>query len=852
MRIAIDIQALQTRGSKKRGIGRYTQSVLEALLTENVSHGYQLYANATLEAPGLDISSCPYINIDYPHIGSSDINDLLFKTLIQANNFEAIFLPSPMEELEANIPDYKIFSKKLFVICYDLIPLIFADRYLNDPNARSLYMRRLKNVQNADFIFAISESTRQDAIKYLNIHPDNILNISGGVSSFFTPIDRGEHVVWLEKFKDKFNIYKNFILYTGGEDWRKNIEGLVKAFAKLPKTLRDTHQLVIACKVSEFFVKEITALASKLGVNESLVLTNYVTDEELRAFYSTCSLFAFPSYYEGFGLPLLEAISCGAPAIASNNSSLIEIVNTPEQLFDANSIDNIAKVMQEVLANEQLRINLSETSLQQATKFSWTSVAQKISDVFSEQQPITKVNIIFNRVQNNLSKPSIAFFSPFSPLKSGISDYSQDLLPSLSKHFSIDLFHDESYSPDSNASGNMFPHTQFESRLKNYDYEGLIYQIGNSSYHSYMYHLLIRYPGISVLHDYYLGGLINYTDSHCPKLGIKLAHELEHSYGKEKSSEILSQLQNGQMNIHEKLSEAGIYVNRRIFTRSLGVILHSKWAYNQAIKSFGEDNECIVHIPQLVPKYQKNESLTNNFSNDYRDKFGIPTNSFVISSFGFLSSTKRPLQILHAFKLYISYQPDAYLVFVGGTDYLGTTDIESEINKLGLQNKVKVTGFVNMTDFYRYIEVSDICLNLRYPFNGESSASLLRILSVGKPVVVTDVGSFSDFPNDVVFKIPKPIECDEIAEILKALTTITEISDYRKSLAENALEYVSRENSPERCTRLYADFFEKVQSSPQTIQKLLADYVGREIAKYEISNPQSLLQKFSNLIASAK
>ncbi|MEH2104938.1 glycosyltransferase [Nostoc sp.] len=838
MKIAIDLQALQTNNSRNRGIGRYTQSVIEALFKQQNTLSYQLYTNSNLPAPELDENYFQYNSVDYPYIGSCDINELLLKTVLMAADVNIVFIPSPMEGLDSTIPDYSDFPKKVFVICYDLIPLIFSDRYLNESNMRSLYMKRLKNIQNADFIFAISEATRQDVIKYLDISPERVLNVSGGVSAFFTPIPAYEHQAWLETFARKFGIYKKFILYTGGEDWRKNIEGLVTAFSALPKNLQECYQLVVACKVSEHFSKEITSLGTKLGVNKSIILTNYVTDEELRALYSTCSLFVFPSFYEGFGLPLLEAISCGAPAIASNSSSLPEILGSDELLFDPYSPSDMAGIMQKVLSDENLRKKISEDVLQQSAKFSWQSVAKNMLDVFQEHQLLKKVSISVNQ------KPRIAFFSPFPPAKSGIADYSRDLLPSLGQHIDLDLYHDESYLPDINISNNLFSHSEFEERSKSQVYEGIIYQIGNSSYHSYMYSQLMRYSGISVLHDYYLGGLINYMEARCPKLGIKFSKELEHCYGKDRAVEILNLLKTKGLDINEKLSEVGIYVNRRIFTRSLGVILHSKWAYNCAIKEFTNDNSHIVHIPQIVPKYVvKEKSLREQCK-----ELSIPDDKLIISTFGFINKTKRPLQIIYAFKKYLVTQPNAYLVFVGGTDYLGKINIENEVKKLSLQDQVKVTGYVNMADFYRYIEVSDICLNLRFPFNGESSASLLRILSVGKPTIVTDIGSFSDFSNDVVFKIPHPGQSDEVEEILKSLILLTQNSDYRKSLSENAYKYIAKEHSPDKCANLYAEFVQQILSSPQAKSKKLADYVGRELAKVVPNTSKKVLTRFARAI----
>lgn len=843
MKIGIDIQALQTENSRNRGIGRYSQSVIENLLAHHSNHTYRLFANRTLTKPDIDPRSSPCTYIDYQHIGSSDINDLLLKTALLSDDIDAVFVPSPMESLDSTIPNFSSFPKKVFTICYDLIPLLFKETYLSDPNMNSMYMKRLANVQIADFIFAISESTRQDIIQHLNIPPDKVLNVSGGVSSFFVPIEFSERGLWLKVFTEKFGITKRFILYTGGEDWRKNIEGLVRGFAKLPKDLRESYELVVACKVSDLFSKTLNDLASSLGIRQSLILTNYITDEELRALYSTCSLFVFPSFYEGFGLPLLEAMACGAPAIAANKSSLPEILGAPNQLFDPYSCEDMARVMQSLLLNEHFRKHAAEEAIQRAARFTWEAVAQKMADVFSEQQSSQRRTVTLSRVKAEKSRMQVAFFTPLRPLKSGISDYSEDLIPALNQHLSLDLYHDEDYLPETSVDNKLYSYSQFKDQLVLKDYEMILYQIGNSHFHFYMYAQLMRYSGISVLHDYYLGGLVNAIGILRPDLRITLAGELEHNYGKAKANEILELLRQGKLNIDEDFARLGIYLNRRIFTRSLGVIVHNKWAYKAAINAYSHDNDCIAHIPHEVPAFPSSQQSIEQI----RHQLEIPSDSFVVSTFGFIHQTKRPLQILHAFKKYVDRQPSAYLIYVGGTEY-NAIDIEGEIRKLGLEKQVKVTGFVDSDKFHRYMEVSDICLNLRFPFNGESSGSLVRTLSAGKPIIVTDIGSFADFPDDVVFKIPQPGQADEVEEILKALLVLTETSEYRASLGKNAMEYVTRNHSPERCAQLYAEFVEQVLRSQQARRKLLVDHVGRELASHPTNNAQALLTCFAKAI----
>lgn len=839
MKIGIDIQALQSSDYRNRGVGRYIRSVLEALFSNHPEHSYHLYANSTLPEPELDGSRFLYKYIEYPYPGSCLINELLMKATLISAEIDAVLIPFQMGGSEFIIPDFTAyFPKKVFVIVYDLIPQLFPEKYLGDPNIRSIYMRRIENKINADFLFAISESSRQDCIKHLNISPEKIINISGGVSSFFTPVQPSENPAWLKIFLEKFAISKKFILYTGGQDWRKNIEGLIQAFAKLPNSLQETYQLVIACNVSQSYVHHLHNLALELGMNQSLVLTKYVSDEELRALYSNCSLFVFPSIYEGFGLPLLEAISCGAPAIASDISSLPEIVDPATELFDPYSPDDIARAMQKVLFDENLRKKLSHNAPYQATKFSWTFVANKMSDIFSKHQPINRVTISLSRVETAKPKTQVAFFSPFRPAASGISDYSGDILPFLAQYFEIDLYHDQ-YIPDARLSNKFFPCIEFEERIKVQDYDAIIYQMGNSHFHCYMYSHLMKYTGITILHDYHMGDMIHEMTSHRPELGFTLLSELEHSYGRERAIEIITMFQTGKLHLAD-FSSAGIHINRRIFTRSLGVALKSQWACNDAIKKFGRDNDCIFYTPTLAPQ----DFHTDLKTSQVRQKLNISDDSLLICAFGFIHPHKRVLESLQAFHKYtIEKNNSACFIFVGE----GISVIQDTITKLNLEGKVKVTGHVSMEEFYEYIAASDICINLRFPCTGGISGSLLRILSVGKPTLVTKTRAYTDFPDDVVVKIPEPDMCDEVEEIYQALILLTDNPDYRYSLSRNAAAYVASEHSPERCARLYIEFIEQVSRSPQAKRKLLANYIGRGVADLEISDLDSILTSFHQL-----
>jgi glycosyltransferase involved in cell wall biosynthesis len=245
VRIAVDLQPLQSSSSRGRGIGRYVQEVLERLLTKPTTVEYRLYAHPGLPEPELRIPEGMRIHA-LPFGESRPVNDTAYIAMLLAERVDAVFLTSPLELTEPIVPDFASFPGALYTIAYDLIPFIFAQHYLRDNDSRNLYARRLRNLRHSDRVFAISEATRRDTVRLLEVPPEKTVNVSGGVSSFFMPIPEKERAPWRKTFAQRFGIVRPFVLYTGGEDWRKNLDGLVEAYALLPAALRREHQLVVA------------------------------------------------------------------------------------------------------------------------------------------------------------------------------------------------------------------------------------------------------------------------------------------------------------------------------------------------------------------------------------------------------------------------------------------------------------------------------------------------------------------------------------------------------------------------------------------------------------------------------
>jgi len=281
------------------------------------------------------------------------------------------------------------------MIVYDLIPWLRPETYLADPITHRFYMDKLAGMQVAGLLLAISESSRQEALDHLGADPGRVVAISSAASDQFSPTPADD--VPADPQHDAratLGITRPFVMYApSGIDPRKNNEGLIEAFAGLPPDVRDAHQLVITSRFTASDHERLRIAARRAGLRpEDLVLTGYVSDADLIALYRTTELFVYPSIHEGFGLPVLEAMSCGAPVIGSDRTSVPEIIGRGDALFDPTSVPRITEAIERALTDDAFRESLRTHGLVQAKQFSWQHTAERaldaMSSVFAETAPI--------------------------------------------------------------------------------------------------------------------------------------------------------------------------------------------------------------------------------------------------------------------------------------------------------------------------------------------------------------------------------------------------------------------------------------------------------------------------------
>lgn len=411
MRIVIDLQGAQTE-SRYRGIGRYTLSLAKAIIRNRGNHEVLLVLN------GLLPESIPYIRSEFADllpnenihewhaigpVNESDANNtwrresaqLLREAFIQSLAPDVVHIPSLFEGyIDNGVTSIGLYDSctPVSVSMLDLIPLLNQEQYLApNPLYKKHYLQKIEQLKSAKKLFAISESARQEALEMLPFNTDDVVHQSIAIEPFFVPLNICADEYGLRRLS--LGISKPFVLYTGGADSRKNLPALIKAYTALPVSLRDQHMLVFAGRIPEGNITELRLIAEQAGLTDGeLHFTGYVSDSELVELYNLCELFVFPSWHEGFGLPVLEAMACGAPVIAANTSSLPEVIGIDEALFCPFSLTDMSNKIRLALTDINYRTKLKKNSIRQAHKFSWDTVARNTIKSLEDMQaayPVT-------------------------------------------------------------------------------------------------------------------------------------------------------------------------------------------------------------------------------------------------------------------------------------------------------------------------------------------------------------------------------------------------------------------------------------------------------------------------------
>ena len=268
--------------------------------------------------------------------------------------------------------------KKVITI-HDLTPILFPEMHTRDTNIT--WERSLKLIKNrTDIIISDSISTKNDCIKLLNIPEKRIRVIPLAADERYRPIKKKELII--QEIKNRYNIQYPFILFVGTLEKRKNVPTLIKAFYKLKKSQIEHKLVIVGGKGWKY--NQIFDLIEELKLQKDVIFTDYVSDEDLVKLYNTADIFVYPSLYEGFGLPPLEAMACGCPVITSNTSSLPEVVGDAGIMINPMDIDSLTTSMLKILTNPELKEEMGKKSLERAKMFSWKEAARETWKLYED------------------------------------------------------------------------------------------------------------------------------------------------------------------------------------------------------------------------------------------------------------------------------------------------------------------------------------------------------------------------------------------------------------------------------------------------------------------------------------
>ncbi len=355
MKIGIDAQS--TSG-EKTGIGYYTKNLLRQFAQAKGIDICQYKNNSSKDLATL--KRVKWENIDIPHFAKKDKIDIL-----HIPGFAG--------------PLFKSRYKKITTV-HDLIGMIYPENLA--PASRLYWQRWLPAcIKTSDFIIADSENTKNDIIRLLNVSSAKIKVIYLASDESFRPVTRlQEHKAVLSKY----GISKKYILNVGTIEPRKNISSLIVAFGQYVKeTKRSDLQLVLAGKKGWDYTNCFNK-AKESGAADNIIFNDYVSDNDLIILYNYAEAFAYPSFYEGFGLPVLEAMSCGTPVICSKLSSLPEITADAALAINPGDINSIKNALSVMMGNESLKNEFSRKAVEQAKRFSWEKTAEQTLNVYRE------------------------------------------------------------------------------------------------------------------------------------------------------------------------------------------------------------------------------------------------------------------------------------------------------------------------------------------------------------------------------------------------------------------------------------------------------------------------------------
>lgn len=805
MIIGIDLQTLETNEAE-RGIGRCARGMAEHLARLCPQHKIVGFGFTDKPLPWLrctDLPNFEYRRFELPHEREAYLADGILAPLGWApplRDLDLYLATSPLMP-DILLPDGGPFP--IVAVIHDLIPLVYRRSHPQQMSEEQwrLYDSRLDVIRDYDCYVSDSDASRADLCRLVGIAPERVCTVGVGVADeFFVRMDEKQ----LAPVREQCAISWPYVLTLTGHHYRKNWEGTFEIYASLPPADRNACQLVVVCRLDAPSRRDFLRVAEKLGVASRTVLADAVDDETLRGLYQGASALLFPSFYEGFGVPLVEAMAAEVPIVASDIAVFREVAGSAACFADPTRSDLMARELHRVLRDEPLRRSLIEEGRRQVQRYRWQPLIERAAAFFSDvagrrlgksshavagtpdsasddstaATASAEKSVGATLAENRAGAERVAYFTLLPPQISGIADYNESLVRELAKHVRLELFLDDIEPAHPEIRENMVWHSSrdFLRLHRQRPYDRIVYHMGNNVLHGRQYRLATSFPGIVLLHDYslrFFPPLCNRRFS-----PLELRDDIAHYYGLAYPRSMRAD------HIFHHLDLLDHPLNERLIERSLGLMVHSQWSRNRIHERFPD--KPVEVLPFGV---DRDPRRTIRPRAEIRQRYQISPDAFVVTCAGNLTPTKRLDTIVRGFAEVRNQVPDAVLCLVGlATDPHYFSRLHSLVADLGLADRVLLPGYVEIEELYDILDISDVCLNLRYPTLGETSAILIRMMYLGKAIIVSAISQFLEFPDSVCWKTD--VDGAEQDQLVRYLTLLAQRPDLRWALGENARRYV--------------------------------------------------------------
>lgn len=376
MIIGIDIRMLAS--GNKTGVEEYTCQLMKSMLPLRKDIRFKLFYSG-YEKQKLDF--------DWLKLPNVELIDFKFPNRLLDTSLRFFDFPR-MESLMGKMD--KFFSPHIFLTAnqknceriatfHDLSFEKYPELYSKNKNFWHFAMKPKKQAERADKIIAVSNSTKQDLIEIYNINPNKIRVIYSGLSPLLKQAVTEEKK---RKVAQKYHLSEKYILYLGTLEPRKNISSIIKAFAKSKQSgfLKNTKIKLVIAGTKGWLYQEIFNTAKELNLKEEIIFTNFIEEADKPALYEMAQIFIYPSFYEGFGFPPLEAMARKTPVITSNISSIPEAVEDGALIINPCNIDEIKQAMEKILSDKKLAQELVERGIAKTHKFNWEKCGRETLD----------------------------------------------------------------------------------------------------------------------------------------------------------------------------------------------------------------------------------------------------------------------------------------------------------------------------------------------------------------------------------------------------------------------------------------------------------------------------------------